>query len=255
MDCGNCRSSLRSDFSYCPSCGAKIIRNRLTLKHVWQDVSFQLFNLDNTFLKTFRHMFSRPHVVIESYVSGIRKKYMNPVSYFAIAITLSGILFFVLRNVYHVNLTESSFSDVQTSQMDYVFDYQGLLAYLLMPIYALMTWVVFLDQKKLNYTEHLIANAYLVGHLSFIQFLVCMPLFGLFDVPYDIFNWGFLVLTVGYQFIVLQKIYRTNIWSTLVRGLVYLFLFAVVMLAMGVLIVILSLITGHMSIEDFRPKS
>ncbi len=98
MNCKTCNSSLRSDFRYCPHCGAKVIKNRLTLQNVWQDLSFQVFNLDNTFLKTFRHMFSKPETVIESFVSGARKKYMNPISFFAIAITLSGLMFYVLVN-------------------------------------------------------------------------------------------------------------------------------------------------------------
>ena len=148
IDCKNCGASLRSDFDYCPSCGAKIIRNRLTLKNVWQDISFQLFNVDNTFLKTFRHLFVFPQTVIENYISGIRKKYMNPISYFAIGITLSGLLFFVLRNVYHVDLLRNSFSDSAAPNVDFVFDYQGLLSYLIMPLYALMTWFLFFDQKK-----------------------------------------------------------------------------------------------------------
>lgn len=254
MDCKNCEASLRSDFGYCPSCGAKVVRSRLTLKHVVQDLSFQVFNVDNTFLKTFRHMFVRPDAVIESYISGTRKKYMNPISYFAIAITLSGILFFILRNVYHVNLTQSSISNNQAPNMDFIFDYQGLLSYLIMPVYALMTWILFLDKKKLNYTEHLVANAYITGQVSFVQVLICLPLFGLFDLQYDIFNWVFLVLTVGYQFYVFKKIHQLGFLATFLRGFVYLILLLILMMLIGVIIILITLMTGQMSIEDFRPK-
>lgn len=254
MECKNCKANLRSDFSYCPSCGGKVIRNRLTLKNVFQDLSFQVFNLDNTFLKTFRHLFSRPSDVVNSYIEGTRKRYMNPISYFAIAITLSGIMFFVLRNLYHVNLTNSSFTDQQPTNMEFVFDYQGLLAYLIMPIYALLTWLLFIDQKKLNYTEHLVTNAYIIGQTSFVQVLVCIPLFGLFNVKYDIFNWSYLLFVIIYQFYVLQKIHQTKFLSTFFRGLVYSFLLIIVMMIMGVLIVLLMLSLGQMSLEDFRPK-
>ncbi len=254
MECKNCGASLRSDFRFCPACGAKVVRSRLSMKNVWQDISFQVFNLDNTFLKTFRHLFTEPHLVIDSYISGIRKKYMNPISYFAIAVTLSGILFFILRNLYHVNLMENSFSDQKTANMDFIFDYQGLLSYLTMPIYALLTWLLFLDKRKLNYTEHLVTNAYLTGQLSFVQVLVCIPLFGLFNIPYDIFNWGFLLLTVFYQFFALKKIHHTTIGSTLLRGIGYLCMLVVVMMAIGVVIALIALFTGHINLDDFRPK-
>ncbi|MGX1929649.1 DUF3667 domain-containing protein [Flagellimonas sp. 2504JD4-2] len=254
MECKNCGATLRSDFGYCPACGAKVVRNRLTLKNVFQDLSFQVFNLDNTFIKTFRHLFSKPADVIDTYISGTRKRYMNPISYFAIAITLSGIMFFVLRNLYRVNLTNSSFTDNQPTNMEFIFDYQGLLSYLIMPIYALMTWLLFMDKKKLNYTEHLVTNAYITGQTSFVQVIVCLLLFGIFDIRYDIFNWSFLLVIVIYQFYVLGKIHETKFLSTFLRGLAYLILLVIVMLLIGILVVLIALVSGHMTIEDFRPK-
>ncbi|UJH66721.1 DUF3667 domain-containing protein [Allomuricauda sp. SCSIO 65647] len=254
MKCKTCESSLRTDFSFCPTCGGKIIRNRLTLRNIWQDLSFQVFNLDNTLFKTFKHLFSRPEVVINSFIAGARKKYMNPVSYFAIAITLSGILFFILRNVYHINLTQNSFSDSKTPNMDFIFDYQGLLSYLIMPIYALLTWILFLDLKKLNYTEHLVANAYITAQVSFVQVLACLPLFGLFDIRYDLFNWLFLLISVAYQFFVFKKIHQIGIGSIVLRAIGYLFMVLIVMLTVGVLIGILAILTGKIDIKDFAPK-
>ncbi|AWX43545.1 hypothetical protein HME9304_00534 [Flagellimonas maritima] len=254
MACKNCNESLRTDYSFCPSCGAKVIKKRISLKSVWQDLSYQVFNLDNTFLKTFRHLFSNPDVVIGCYISGTRKKYMNPVSYFAIAITLSGLLFFILRDVYHVNLTKSSFSDKQTANLDFIFDYQGLLSYVIMPIYALMTWLLFIDRRKFNYTEHLVANAYIIGQTSFVQVLLCIPLFGLFDITYDIFNWLFLVVTIIYQFYIFGKLHQTAFLSTFFRAFIYLILFIFIMMAIGILIITAALLVGYVNLEDFAPK-
>ena len=72
MFCKNCERQLRTDFRFCPDCGAKIIRNRITLKNLWGDVVERVFNIDNTFLKTFGHLFSKPEVVIEGYIEGTR---------------------------------------------------------------------------------------------------------------------------------------------------------------------------------------
>ncbi|WP_339338080.1 MULTISPECIES: DUF3667 domain-containing protein [unclassified Croceitalea] len=245
---------MRSDFSYCPSCGGKVIRNRLTLKNVWQDLKFQVFDLDNTLFKTIKHLFTKPEVVVESFITGARKKYMNPISFFAIAITLSGLLFFVLRDVYHINLAENSFSQENTPNMDFIFDYQALLSYLLIPIYALMTWLLFLDNRKLNYTEHLITNAYTTGQASFVQVVLGLTIFSIFDFRYDIFNWCFLVLSITYQFYVLKKIHKIGIGSAVIRALGYFFLLVIVMMGIGILIVLIGLLSGAMSLEDFRPK-
>lgn len=254
MDCKNCDNSLRTDFSYCPNCGAKIIKNRLSLKNVWQDLSYQVFNLDNTLLKTFRHLFSKPEVVILTYISGTRKKYMNPISFFAIAITLSGIMFFVLRNVYHINLTQSSFSDTDTQNMNFMFDYQGLMSYMIMPLYALITWMLFRGEKKFNYTEHLVANAYIIGQTSYVQVVLYILILGLFPIKFDIFNFIFLLVVVTYQFIVLGRMHKTKLWGTFWRALIYLFLLLIVMIGIGILAVIVTLMTGQASLQSFAPK-
>ena len=254
MQCKTCGNSLRSDFSYCPACGAKIVKNRLTLKNIWQDLSFQVFNLDNTLIKTFRHMFSQPDVVIHSFISGARKKYMNPVSYFAIAITLSGLLLYVLRNWYDVRLTESSANPENTPNLDFIFDYQGLMSYLMMPIYALMTWIIFLDKRTLNFSEHLVANAYTTAQVSFVQVMICLPLFGFFDLNYQTFTWFFLLFSVSFQFYAFKRLFAIGWGSTLLRALGYLIMFAIIFMGIGILIAILAFATGKLNPEDFVPK-
>lgn len=254
MECKTCNNTLRSDFSFCPSCGAKIIRNRLTLKNIWQDLSFQVFNLDNSLLKTFRHMFSKPHIVIESFISGVRKRYMNPISYFAIAITLTGLMFYVLRKLYGVDLTGSGFGGQKAPDMDFIFDYQGILSYLMMPVYALMTWVLFLDQRKLNYSEHLVANAYITAQVSLVQVIVCLPLFGFWDINYQTFNWLFLLAIISYQFHTFKKVHQIGWGSTIIRGIGYMFMFVIVMMGIGIVIAIIGFLTGVLNIEDFKPK-
>ncbi|WP_036379478.1 DUF3667 domain-containing protein [Muricauda sp. MAR_2010_75] len=254
MECKNCHANLQSLFDYCPTCGAKVIHKRLTLKNVSQDLGHLVFNLDNTLFKTFRHLISLPEVVITSYISGVRKKYMNPTGYFAIAATLGGLLIFILRNIYHVNLTHSSITDQDNPYMVTVFDYRTLLAYLILPFYALFTWLLFLGRKKMNYTEHLVANAYIIGQVSFVQVIVSLILFGLLKLQYDVFNWVYLLITIVYQFYVLGKIHQTRFGGTFFRGLAYLVLLSILMIAIGSLIIYMLLWTGQVSMEMLSPK-
>lgn len=254
MVCKNCGHILQLADNYCNSCGAKVIRNRLTLKNVWEELSFQVFNLDNTFLKTLKHLFSKPEVVILDFISGTRKRYMNPIGYFAIAVTLSGIMYFVLRNVYHLNLTKSSFSDADAQSMGFMFDYQGLMSYMIMPLYALITWLLFRGKKRFNYTEHLVANAYIIGQISYVQVVLYLLVLGLFPIQFDIFNFIFLILMITYQFIVLGRMHKTKFWGTIWRSVVYLFLLLFLMIGIGIVAVIITLITGQASLQDFAPK-
>nr|WP_299384634.1 DUF3667 domain-containing protein [Allomuricauda sp.] len=254
MVCKNCNHTLNPNDRYCGNCGAKVIQNRLTLKNVWHDLANRVFNVDNTFLRTARELFTRPETVITSYISGTRKRYMNPISYFAIAITLSGLMFFVLQDIYNLNLTESSFNDESTPQLDYVFDFQALLSYLSMPLYAFMTWMLFSATKKFNYTEHLVANAYIIGQTSYVQAVTYIFFLGLFPIKFDVFNFAFLFVIVAYQFYALGRMHQLSFWGTFWRALVYFFLLIIVMMGIGVIIFFISLSTGMVSLEDFAPK-
>ncbi|WP_273566165.1 DUF3667 domain-containing protein [Maribacter halichondriae] len=94
MECKNCQSTLAERADYCSFCGAKIIRNRLNLRNLWTEFTEQYLNLDNTFLRTIKHLFTKPKEVILGYINGQRKRYLNPISLYAIALTFTGILFF-----------------------------------------------------------------------------------------------------------------------------------------------------------------
>lgn len=60
MTCKNCDARLRTDYLYCPACGAKVIRNRITIKNLWTDFLERYFNLDNTFIRTVVHLTTTP---------------------------------------------------------------------------------------------------------------------------------------------------------------------------------------------------
>lgn len=91
MQCQNCSTIITQNGNYCPNCGAKVIRNRITMRNLITDFSEEFLSFDNKFLKTFIDLFKKPEVVIGGYISGVRKKYVNAISYFAIALTITGL--------------------------------------------------------------------------------------------------------------------------------------------------------------------
>jgi hypothetical protein len=100
MNCKNCHTELISDSDFCNRCGSKVIRNRLTFKNLFEHFSDTFFNYDNKLLRTFIDLFIRPEVVIGGYIDGIRKRYVNPISYFGLAITFSGLYLLILNKFY-----------------------------------------------------------------------------------------------------------------------------------------------------------
>ena len=86
MNCKNCQNELTPESDYCNICGGKVIRNRLTLKNLFEHVSETFFNYDNKLLRTFIDLLKKPDEVINSYVKGVRKRYVNPLSFFGVCV-------------------------------------------------------------------------------------------------------------------------------------------------------------------------
>ena len=250
MECKNCSLVLKTDYSYCPKCGAKIILNRITLKNLFNEFTESFLNVDNTFLKTFLTLFKKPEDVIDGYINGVRKKYVNPLNYLALSIILSSLLFWILKNGYGIKLieTKTNNSGINVPDLDFLMDYQALTTYLFLPIFALMTLITFLDIKKYNYAEHLVVNAYVVAQYSIIQFLICIPLLGMFDINYTNFNFYYLIFVVLYLYYCLKKIYKITILSTLTRAFLFSFQFILLFIMFGFLFAIYMFATGQFTL-------
>lgn len=182
MECKNCLKSLRTDFTYCPDCGAKVIRNRLTVKNLWYDATERFFNIDNTFLLTFKDLFTKPDVVIVGYINGVRKKYLNPISYFTIAITLGGLFVYLNTEFFpdamdfkflygdenSLNEADRFAQDLSKKLNSYLFKYQSLFYIAMLPLLSLMSRLIFLDKKQFNISEHFVINIYAYSQMSIV---------------------------------------------------------------------------------------
>ena len=98
MNCKNCHTDLQENDDYCKNCGGKVIRKRLSFKNLFEHLSETFFNYDNKLLRTFVQLIKNPEDVIVGYINGVRKKYINPISFFGLSLTLSGFLFLLLKN-------------------------------------------------------------------------------------------------------------------------------------------------------------
>jgi len=216
MNCKNCKTSLDERVNFCPLCGAKIIRNRLTLKNIWADINAQFISIDNKLFKTFIHLFTKPELVINGFIDGTRKKYIGVIQYFAISLTLVGIQVFLmntffsddlegtfdfLKSLENTNKTENnpftgpspfeSFNDINR--------YQSLIYTLMVPMYTLGTWLAY------NYLL-------ISGFVTLVLFL--------------------------YFFYLLKRVFNTSFWETVAHFMLIMVIFMVVYLIIGIIAII-----------------
>ena len=254
MECKNCGTPQRTDFNYCPNCGAKVIRNRLTIKNLFYDVTERYFNLDNTFIKTFVHLFTNPQWVLESYISGVRRKYLNPISYLGIALTLSGLSLFLLRKFAFEKIDFGSMGstlnpEVAKKIMTFSLDFSSFFFLLYIPVLAVSGWILF-NKNKYNFTEFVIVALYTLAHFSIISFFISVLLIFAFPEGYLSLSYYMILLMALYSAYVLNKLNGRSI----IKSVLYLLFFGIGFLGIGILINLVLLLTGVVSFEDFLPQ-
>ncbi len=265
MNCKNCNTSLSvNTISYCLNCGARIIRNRLTFKGLLKQAGEEFFNLDNRLLKTFSHLITKPQEVINGYIKGTRKKYVNPISFVAISIALSGIQFFIINSFFNnfientnTQTTQNINSDV-TNQlikewMAFIGDYAGIIAFMTIPLMALISYFVFYNIKKYNFVEHNVIYLYTYAVISVLGVLLTVIFFFFRNV---IDNWLSLVSIISmpvmilYNFYILKKLHNIGflrmIWKTIWFLIVGFIIYILVIIVFSLLFFVYLKLGGEM---------
>lgn len=245
MECKNCLYVQPDDFDYCPECGAKVIRNRLTFKNLWNDAVRRYFDIDNTVLKSFVHLITQPEVVIDGYIHGVRKKYINPISYFAFALTLAGLQVFLIQKLFpnaydYSSLAAEGQEEFMRDSMDFIKEYTSVINMLFIPVYALMARIVFLRNKKYNYTELLVVFLYYAAEITFITFVPILFAIGL-GANYGELSPYVMVFQILFGAYYIKRLYALN-WKGLILKTLLFFVVLLVFYVIAVAIATVMLI-------------
>lgn len=259
MECKNCRNPLPDMAFYCENCGARVIRNRLTPKNLFHYAIETWFNIDNSFLKTFITLFTDPRDVIHGYITGLRKKYMNPISYMTIAITLSGLILILMQNysgeidmnLFNQNVDQEGFKNFSDKVMAFTTDYYSLLFLLYVPVFALAGFLTF-NKNGYNLTEYLIVVIYAMAQYSLLSFPFSLIILLLDPVNYITWSIPFSVLMVVLLIYIIQIMNRFSWGAFLGRMLVFVMLTMIGYIGVIIFIYILLFATGTITLEDVK---
>lgn len=82
--CLNCNQSLSEIYSYCPLCGQENTDNNVSFKQLIEDFLNNYFSLDSKFFQSIKPFFIHPGHLTNSFNSGKRRTYINPVRLYII---------------------------------------------------------------------------------------------------------------------------------------------------------------------------
>lgn len=229
MNCKNCNHTLNQTDDYCNVCGAKVIRNRLTISNLFSHFSEHFLNYDNRLLQTFIKLFTTPEVVIGNYINGTRKKYVNAISYFAIAISIAGLQLYIINKFFPGAMDLTNYSQEGTEEINKKIssitqEYQTIIMMFYIPFYALFSKIVFINHKQYNYTEHLVMFLYIQAQLSIFSFIFFIPLL-IIKVPFMIVSFIYLALSLFYISFVLKRMHGLTILEMILKILVFILIF------------------------------
>jgi hypothetical protein len=260
MNCKNCDTALQPEVSFCYECGAKVIKNRITFKNLLVYFGETFFNFDNKLLQTVINLIKDPKDVIDGYVKGVRKKYIEPLGFFAISLTLSGLYLVIIQKYFPDIFNMEGIYDNQTSAMvsqkssKILTEYNSILNFIFIPAAAGMSWLIFLD-KHYNFTEHAVMYFYTLSLFSITSVVITIPIISIdSDLVFPLSPILYLIFFI-YMGYVLTNIFSLNLKQLIIKFLIFLPVFFVVYIVFSILLVVILFITGDLSLQDFQPPS
>jgi len=91
--CHNCGFPLEHEENFCPYCGQKNDKRRLSIKMFWQNLVGNFFNFDSRIWHTFIQLIKKPGKVPKEFIEGKKIRYSNP---FRFIIQVSIVYFLLL---------------------------------------------------------------------------------------------------------------------------------------------------------------
>lgn len=255
MNCKNCHTDLLEQDDYCKSCGGKVVRKRLTLKHLFEHLSETFFNYDNKLLRTITTLFKQPTVVIDNYISGVRKRYVNPISFFGLALTISGLSTFIIRKFYLEEITikvGGSANKVQEIIQAFILDYNSLIYSILIPFLAIISYITFRN-KKYNYTEHIVLFFYTMSLFSLVSVFISQVTLLINPNYYNITNAILSLFLFIYHCLLFKRLFNLSIKQLILKILLFLVLFFILYILLSMALSFFILFTGKMTLSDFKP--
>jgi len=259
MECKNCKNPLSNMVFYCERCGARVIRNRLTLKNLFSFVIESYFNIDNSFISTIITLFTDPVDVIHGYITGLRKKYMNPIAFMTIAITLSGFIVLLMQQkmddlnliVFNPGANPEGLQNFNDKVMGFTIEYSSLLFLLFIPVFSLAGWLSF-NKNAYNLTEYSLVITYAQAQYSILTFPITLAV--LYFDPENYMLWSLLlsVLMVSLIIYIIQMLNRYNWGAFLARLIAFIGLLIIGYIGFLIFIYILLFATGTITVKDFE---
>lgn len=231
--CANCGADRLGE--YCHDCGQHYLEGRLSGRLLWREFAQRFLKLERGLGRTMVGLTRSPGRVARDYISGRRRTYVNPISYFLIGTAATLLVFDAeeMRVVMEEGLQAFPFLSpdqgarfielvVQSVQISYAYQ----LGFLVLAMG--IAWRLLFRRAGTTFWENTVPALYAVGHVSLFSAVLALGEFtGLYEVPMAIsalllplvFVWAGVSFFAGNQFLVGLKTLLAFVLAFAVYGL------------------------------------
>ena len=247
--CVNCEQLAPENF--CPNCGQKQGVERLTWTSVFSELQKRWFGFDNNFLRTVKDLSIHPKRVISASIEGVRVRYIGPVGYYFLLVTL----YVIILNMFDIDLSEyaTDFNSSINPEMNadqveltrkanqFVAENFRVISFLMIPFFVSGLWIVF-KNKGYNFLETSVLTFYGQGHPIWfsIVFLVVNKFTGN--------NMSILIIsavTFLYAILVATFFYKGNkVWNFIKATFALALGFVLMMVSAGAVGIVIGILKG-----------
>ena len=198
--------------NYCSRCGLPFVTRRISMQGLLHDVFHLFTHLDKGFLYTVKMLILAPGHMQRAYVEGDRLRYQKPFSMFFICATIAALgrywIYLAIIKFYHSG---------NASEVDFLHNYMVILNIILLPLHALIIYLVFY-KSKYNYAE--IAVLVLYSASFFFLIAITVALFKFIWPELDTMYIEFPVLLVYNTITFINFFSEQPRWSVAIKSLV-----------------------------------
>lgn len=265
--CKNCGSE--NIDKYCSNCGQKVFIKRFTLKaFLW--VLIGTFTLERGFYHTVLMMFLKPGKLLNDYIKGKTREYINPLKYLFI---IGGLFAFImiktdiidstyksgntilynsneeLKQGYEEIKDDEQFIKMQENVLKYTKGYINVIPMIVIPFYSLIL-LLFYRSRKLFYGEVLIMNSFIFAQTFLITILILVPLIHFIPALKSFFPFLTFITSIVYLSYALNTTFKESpVMSVIKSFFIYIFGTIVFWIFLVLLILILMIIFSILGIS------
>lgn len=174
-NCQNCNRDIVENF--CSNCGQKSFK-RINKKYILDELQYTLIHTNKGFLYTIKNLIKNPGKTARFFIEGDRINHYKPISLLFILSTISSVLMFKVLDMNTISAEYYSKQKMSSLMMNdvsaFMSSYYSFIMMLLVPFFALCTWLV-LKKWGNNYYEHIVINSYILSMYTIIYIVLFVP--------------------------------------------------------------------------------